>query len=618
MGSDSNLPTSLHPSMVLGAYGEALWAGKRIVVLGDGSTPLAEQLGRASGRRVQVYDPDARRAAACVARSGEPGAAPVSYAALDGGVEQRREICDVVVVPDLSAFASPPRVVRLARALLVSHGLLLAACPNPGTDEPAEPSERERGERPRPGSRSPLGYYDLYDCVSADFPWVRMLGQAPFVGFTVADFAAEGEPAVSIDTSLVEATEEPTWFVAIGARRPVQLEPYTLVQVPATEGLDWLGAEGAGAARQDAAAALDEERRRSAALGTELERIRDRQQRDAALAEERRAAATTAATRAAELERQLAAAAEREQRLGKQVTAAEQHAAELRQALGEIEEREGDLEAALTASVEREAELEEALRAARAEHAPVTRGEGEPEASDEARAGATSPEARGYEFQIAELRRSLSTARNERDQARAEASEAGRLRTQLEEASRASSDAEQRLGRLTAGLGQDEAAAAHAQEIGELEGSLRERGERVVRLEAELGEARRVGRDLVAELEAARAGEPSARGSASAAAQAPEQGQMPTDASAAGASEPGEADAALGELRQQLEALTQKCSGYQADLEAARWTIAALRHDLTLAARAAEDGPAERKLEEALRAAQLEVARLRSRLGEGR
>ena len=33
-----------------------------------------------------------------------------------------------------------------------------------------------------------------------------MVGQAPFVGYTVADFAPGGEPEVSVDTSLLAAS----------------------------------------------------------------------------------------------------------------------------------------------------------------------------------------------------------------------------------------------------------------------------------------------------------------------------------------------------------------------------------------------------------------------------
>jgi hypothetical protein len=139
----------------------------------------------------------------------------------------------------------------------------------------------------------------------------------------------------------------------------------------------------------------------------------------------------------------------------------------------------------------------------------------------------------------------------------------------------------------------------------------------VGQLEAELREARRVGRELVSDLEAMRtAGEPAAREAG------PVGGRPEPAVGAAGGQSASAAPVAPGQdlggpetdLPQQLEALAQKCSGHQADLEAARWTIAALRHDLALAAAAAEDPPEQRKLEEALRAAQLEVARLRSRL----
>jgi hypothetical protein len=68
-------------------------------------------------------------------------------------------------------------------------------------------------------------------------------------------------------------------------------------------------------------------------------------------------------------------------------------------------------------------------------------------------------------------------------------------------------------------------------------------------------------------------------------------------------------------LEADLELLAHRCATCQADLEAANWTIAGLRHQLPTP----EDDatPEVRKLEDALQAARTEIAELRARLRGG-
>jgi hypothetical protein len=62
-----------------------------------------------------------------------------------------------------------------------------------------------------------------------------MLGQTPFVGYALVDFAPDAEPEPAIDTGLLRgSTEEPEWFVALGSAQPVRLDDYALVQLPLT------------------------------------------------------------------------------------------------------------------------------------------------------------------------------------------------------------------------------------------------------------------------------------------------------------------------------------------------------------------------------------------------
>jgi chromosome segregation ATPase len=60
-----------------------------------------------------------------------------------------------------------------------------------------------------------------------------MLGQTPFVGYAVVDFATEGTPEPSLDTAFVPGgAEEPEWFIALASPAPIRLDEYTVVQSP--------------------------------------------------------------------------------------------------------------------------------------------------------------------------------------------------------------------------------------------------------------------------------------------------------------------------------------------------------------------------------------------------
>jgi hypothetical protein len=81
-------------------------------------------------------------------------------------------------------------------------------------------------------------YYALFDLASAQFSSVRMLGQAPFVGYAVVDFAPDGEPEPSIDNGFVPSgAEEPEWFVALASSHPVRLDEFAVIQLSARQTL---------------------------------------------------------------------------------------------------------------------------------------------------------------------------------------------------------------------------------------------------------------------------------------------------------------------------------------------------------------------------------------------
>ena len=237
----------VHAHQVLGAWGETLLKGRRVAVIGDSASGLAEQIANSCGRRVHAYDPDTTRAAASLA---EGRSTKVTYCALTAKLDLREGAYDAVVVPDLDALPDAKAAISHARELLSPRGLLLLASRASGA----------------------LDYYALYDAVADSFEEVTMLGRAPFAGYTVAAFGAEGDPTVMIDSSLVASTEPPQWFVVAASDQPLSVEGYTLVQLPAAAAEAWVQAP-----RQELADAADlaEARLQCSLLTTELRRIKD-------------------------------------------------------------------------------------------------------------------------------------------------------------------------------------------------------------------------------------------------------------------------------------------------------------------------------------------------------
>jgi chromosome segregation ATPase len=206
-------------SVVLAPYLEPLVRGRRVVILGDSSGTLGAALVDRGARLVHVYDPDAVRAAESAARFTSVRSMVIARLP-EGELAVRDGAFDSVIVPDMACFGSADELVRQAARLLSPGGSAIFASRN-----------LEGASKPTGGSE--LTYYELYDAVSLQFPEVRMLGQAPFVGYVIADFAPDEEPDVTVDTSLLEhGAEEPLWFIALASRRPARLDPYAIVQVP--------------------------------------------------------------------------------------------------------------------------------------------------------------------------------------------------------------------------------------------------------------------------------------------------------------------------------------------------------------------------------------------------
>jgi predicted nucleic acid-binding Zn-ribbon protein/SAM-dependent methyltransferase len=294
----------MHPSIVLSAYVEPLVRGRRVAILGDASIGLADELSQRGARLVHVYDPDTARTAEALARAAPGKPHQVAYAVLAGDLGVRDGAFDVVVVPDLALFADPADTMRRARRLCSPAGVAVFVAPNAGA-----PARRLLGaaRAPIPGSApAPLGYYELYDLVSLQFAKVRMIGQAPFVGYTVADFTQRGEPEVSVDTSLLASSEEPEYFIALASERPVSLDAYSVIGLPWQDLADALAPSEPVTEPADRAAdriALADAEARIALLTGELTKVREQ----AAEAASRAPVAAALSARVAELESEVAA-----------------------------------------------------------------------------------------------------------------------------------------------------------------------------------------------------------------------------------------------------------------------------------------------------------------------
>jgi len=517
----------------------------------------------------------------------------VSFTVLDEQFDVRPHAYDLVAVPDLGSFGDKQELVAQSRTLVSGRGCVLLAV----RDADGSVDSGRAGAN--------LNYYDLYDLISAEFASVRMLGRAPFTGYTIADFAAAGEPPVTIDTSLVEVSEHPDWFIALGSDQPLEVDPYTLVQVPAVDGRSWLtGADSPADGVKHA-----EAHQRAAALNAELEQCRRQHEQVANLAAEREAMVTALSTHAAELEAELDQLISRRDALEAR---GKKEADRLRRQVENLS-RQLAAEQQRPAETERNAEenLRTQLEQAQAQIAELEAAAPASLASEQESSSPAGPaEVRRYEFQIGELKKSLATARNERDEFRDQAQKSAKLEAELAQQRRARRDTERKLQARQAQPATDEDCA---REISALEDALRQRGQQIASLQADLRESERIGRELVAELDARTSGtapsgaeRPPVQPLAAAAAPAPAVGPGPVDDRTTEGQSPAH--------QRQLELLAQKCSQVEADLEAANWTISGLRNQL------AKADPSDRtsdqaKLEGALEEAQRQLAELRSQLG---
>jgi len=418
-----------------------------------------------------------------------------------------------------------------------------------------------------------------------------MVGQAPFVGYTVADFAAGPDLEVSVDTSLLETTEEPEWFIAIASERKVAIDAFMVVELRLA---DVRGALGAAATAPpvsvDDKVALAEAQTKVAVLTAELEKHEGRLKDVDMRAGDAHVRAERLTHQIRDMDEELRRQRDRATKLTKQLDDEKKARTKAEVELGlsrgrtdvpGAKERIEQLAAELSEARSRISDLEE-------QNTRLSTTGREPDAAITAR--------------ISELEAALARAEAQRATVarRAEALEEAltdtiRGRDDLAEKNIA---LEKRAAELT--RERETISEALIAEQNALEERLRERGHRIASLERELREGLRVGRELLAALEAREEERPGG-----------------TTGGTDGAAPPAPpANGPTEVARAQLDTLAARAARAEADLKAAEWRIAQLEQTLLAEERGyLEPETVELQLEQALLAAQQEIAELRRAAG---
>jgi SAM-dependent methyltransferase len=442
---------ALSASAALAAFSEPYVQSRRVLVFGSSLSAAPRLLVERGARIVQVCDPNPARVEEASERLSAPGLSFTTFA--DEVLQARESSFDFVLVENLAAFEARAVVAR-AKRLLAARGVALFATPNRESTAPLLPP-------PEP-TAAPLDYYALYDLASAEFEHVRMLGQAPFVGYAIVDFAPEGNPEPTIDSEFVpRGSEEPELFVALASRHRASVAAYAVIQLPMHRVL--------ARTPHAPAAAPPPVLARGARTGTpDLEA---RLRRQEAWIAELEARAETADARAD-------AADEQVETLEQELAALRSRApdrTEIDRALGDERRASLALAEAESEKTRLESKLVELERAIAVREGVVAKLEAAVAERDRV---------------IAESVRTIT----DRDRLIAERD---RL---IAERDHAIADRDAKLGELQNGAGAD-----LADDLGALEEQLEERGREIRRLEHDLAEAERIGRALVEDLGQSRA-----------------------------------------------------------------------------------------------------------------
>lgn len=198
---------------------------QRVLVLGHAESDSADALDRQGVRRAVFIDSSEKR----VERARrEVRSKRVEF--LIGPLDRIalvEDSFDVAIIEDFGGLDDRVRALAAAKRGLTSAGVAVVAIPNP-----------DAAMGLTSGQPANLGYYEFYGQLADSFPFVRMIGQCPLVGFALADLGVDDpEASITFDSSLLEeGSEDAEFFMALCSRSPITSDPFAVVQVP----LSWV------------------------------------------------------------------------------------------------------------------------------------------------------------------------------------------------------------------------------------------------------------------------------------------------------------------------------------------------------------------------------------------
>lgn len=213
----------LSPASALIAHIEPLVDDRRILVIGNAERSVAEHLLDRGARLVQLLDPDPKRVTQAAANNSERllSFAPLTKSSLRDGSYDVILVEDVTLADDLNDLVS-----GIARTMS-NRSIAIFCASNP------DATTGLLGVAP-----GATDYDDLADTCESNFEEVWMLGQAPFVGYSVVQLGLDHPPEPALDNAYLEGEgESPDFYMALcGSEETmaeVTLEDMTIVQLPA-------------------------------------------------------------------------------------------------------------------------------------------------------------------------------------------------------------------------------------------------------------------------------------------------------------------------------------------------------------------------------------------------
>jgi SAM-dependent methyltransferase len=208
-------------------------SGQSVLEIGCGSGDGLRMLWAVGAQRVTGLDRDVRAARDRLSGLGEM---VTVRAVRPPRLGVRRERFSRVIISDARWLVRYPGLLLQARGALAPGGELLLRA--------------ESGDHPAAGEA--LDYGELMDLVEPEFERVRVLGQSPFIGYSVVELggAPEDELEITLDAALMgnDVEDVETYLMLCAeAREPAAPFPYGILQVP-TAGDDaleqWWDAQG--------------------------------------------------------------------------------------------------------------------------------------------------------------------------------------------------------------------------------------------------------------------------------------------------------------------------------------------------------------------------------------